>query len=107
MDEEHKKARSERRKLERIWKKTKSEEHYKWYVEQRTLCVQLAIFKQESYFSKVIDSAENKQKSLAKVADKLLDKRDDRILTLHTDTVALANNFNKYYIDKIDKLRDS
>ena len=28
MDEEYKKARSERRKLERIWKKSKSEEHH-------------------------------------------------------------------------------
>ena len=107
MDEEYKKARSERRKLERIWKKSKSEEHHQRYVEQRTLCAQLAISKQESYFSKVIDSAENKQKSLFKVADKLLDKRDERILPVHTDPVALANNFNTYYIDKIDKLRES
>ena len=45
MDEEYKKARSERQKLERIWKKSKSEENHHHYVEQRTLCAQLAISK--------------------------------------------------------------
>ena len=107
MDEEYKQARSERRKLERIWKRNKSEENRQRYVEQRNLCAQLAISKQECHFSKVIDSAENKQKSLFKVVDKLLDRRDERILPVHADPVALANNFNKYYIDKIYKLRDS
>ena len=107
MDEEYKIARAARRKLDRIWKKTKSEEDHQRYIDQRTLCAQLAISKQERHFSKVIDSAENKQKSLFKVVDKLLDKKDERILPVHTDPVALADNFNKYYIDKIDKLRES
>ena len=107
MDEEYKKARSERRKLERKWKKAKSDESHQRYIEQRTLCAQLAISKQEHHFTQVIDSAENKQKSLFKVVDKLLDKKDERILPVHTDPVALADNFNKYYVDKIEKLRDS
>ena len=80
IDEEYKKARSERRKLERIWKKSKSVENRQRYVEQRNLCAQLALSKKERYYSKVIDSAENKQRLLLKVAGKLLDKRDERIL---------------------------
>ena len=107
MDAEYKKARAERRKLERSWRKSKSEEDHQQYVLQRNLCSNLSIKKQEGHYSKLIDSADNKQKSLFKVVDKLLDKKDERILPVHTDPVDLANKFNKYYVEKIDKLRES
>jgi DNA-directed RNA polymerase subunit F len=83
------------------------EEDHQRYVEQRNLCAKLSIQTQESHYSELINSAENKQKSLFKVVDKLLDKKDERILPAHTDPVDLANKFNKYYVEKIDKLRES
>ena len=71
------------------------------------VCTQLSIAKQETFYAKAIDSAANKQKSLFEVVEKLLDKRDARVLPTHTDPVTLANDFNQFYIEKIDKLRES
>ena len=107
MDKEYKDARAKRRTLERLWKKNKQESDYLSYVEQRKVCAQLSIAKQETFYAKAIDSSANKQKSLFEVVDKLLDKKDARLLPTHTDATALANDFNKYYIQKIDKLRES
>ena len=107
IDAEFEKARAERRKRERKWRKSKVEGDYQQYKEQRNLCAKLAISKQEQHYTQVIDKAENKQKSLFQVVDKLLDKKDERILPAHTDPVDLANKFNGYYIEKIDKLRKS
>ena len=107
MDKEYRDARAKRRTLERLWKKTKKDNDYLSYVEQRKLCAQLSITKQETFYAKAIDSSANKQKQLFEVVDKLLDKKDARVLPTHTDPVELANGFNKYYIDKIDKLRES
>ena len=63
--------------------------------------------KQETYYSKLIDSASNKQKQLFQVVEKILDKKDERVLPTHTDPVQLANEFNHFYVDKIEKLRKS
>ena len=107
MDQEYKDARAKRRSLERTWKKSKEENDYLSYVEQRNVCAQLSIAKQETFYAEAINSSGSKQKSLFAVVEKLLDKKDPRVLPTHTDPVALANNFNNYYIDKIDKLRES
>ena len=41
------------------------------------------------------------------MVDQVLDKKEDRTLPTHTDPIELANEFNQYYIEKIDKLRAS
>ena len=106
-DQEFKKARALRRKLERKWRKSRSIEDHNRYIEQRNLCAKLSLTKQESYYSSIIESSSNKQKSLFKVVNEVLDKKEDRILPTHNDPIKLANKFNLYYIDKIDKLRES
>ena len=67
----------------------------------------MSIEKQEKYYSDLIDSASNKQKQLFQVVEKMLDKKDERVLPSHTDPVELANEFNHFYVDKIEKLRKS
>ena len=37
----------------------------------------------------------------------MLDKKADRVLPAHDDPKTLANEFNKYYTDKIEKIRKS
>ena len=63
--------------------------------------------KQETYYNNLIKNASNEQKQLFKVVEKVLDKKEERVLPTHTDPVKLANEFNNYYIDKIEKLRQS
>ena len=44
---------------------------------------------------------------LFKVANELLDKKQEQILPIHADAKELAGEFNKYYIAKIKKIRQS
>ena len=44
---------------------------------------------------------------LFKVANELLDKKQEQVLPIHSDAKELADEFNKYYIDKIKKIRES
>ena len=74
---------------------------------QRNVCVTMAVEKQERYYKSLIESSGNQQKALYDVAAKVLDEKDAEVLPSHTDPVELANDFNKYYIQKIEKLRES
>ena len=56
-DPEFKKARALRRKFERRWKKSKSNEDHNRYIEQRNLCVKLSLSRHESYYSAIIESS--------------------------------------------------
>ena len=105
MDFEFKSCQSKRGKLKKTWKDSKTEENWKAYVEQRQLCAEMSIDKQEEYYSKVVDETGNDQKSLFKVVNDLLDRNKVRSLPRHTDPIQLANDFNDYYINKIEDIR--
>ena len=104
IDSEFRVARAERRKLEKRWQRSKSEQDHQQYIAQRNICAKLSISKQQRFFSNIVETASDKQKSLFKVVNQVLDKKADRVLPAHEDPKALANEFNHYYIDKIEKL---
>ena len=62
--------------------------------------------KKHEYYSKIVTNAGNDQKTLFSVANELLDKGKVRSLLEHDDPIKLANEFNKYYIEKIEKIRE-
>ena len=105
MDTEYKLNRAKRRKLEKQWRQSKTEENRKAYVTQRHYCAEMSISKKKEYYSKIVTEAGNDQKSLFKVANELLDKNKVRSLPDHEDPVKLANEFNEYYIKKIENIR--
>jgi hypothetical protein len=107
LDAEYKKNRALRRKCERAWKKNKTEENMKNYTEQKKRCMELALEKQTKHYTKLVGHAGKCQKTLFKVANELLDKNEERVLPFHTDSKALANEFNQFYINKIQKIRQS
>ena len=107
MDAEYRMERTKRRRLEKRWRKSKSESDRKNYVDQRQHCADLSIAKQSSYYSKVVEEIGNDQKLLFKMVNNLLDKDKVRVLPEHTDPLQLANEFNQYYIEKVDKIRRS
>ena len=43
----------------------------------------------------------------AVVANEFLDRNHERVLPAYTDSKALANEFNAYYVDKVKKIRQS
>ena len=77
------------------------------YIEQKELCAKMALEKQRNYFTKRIDDAGSCQKTLFKLANDLLDKSSERVLPTHSDPKELANNFNDFYINKVQKIKDS
>ena len=107
MDGEFRKSRALRRKLEKQWRRDKTEEKRIRYIQQRNLCAKMSVEKQEDFYAKVVEEAGNDQKTLFKVVNTLLDKQNVKVLPEHTDPSKLADEFNEYYIQKIKKLRDS
>ena len=105
MDAEYKLNRSKRRKLEKESKKNKEKRDA--YVAQRKLCAEMVVNKQREHYSKIITEAGNDQKTLFKIANELLDKNKVRILPEHDDPAKLANEFNRYYTEKIEKIREA
>ena len=67
----------------------------------------MTVEKREAYYAKIINNAGNRQKTLFKVEETAFDRKNDVILPTHNDPVELANAFNEYYINKVDKLRES
>ena len=105
LDQEYRKNRVLRRKYERIWRKNKTTENMNNYIQQKKLCTEMVINKQSKHYTKLVTDAGNCQKTLFKVANELLDKNSERVLPQHTDSRKLANEFNEFYIEKIQKIR--
>ena len=107
IDDEYKRSRKLRRKYERKWKKDKTEENMKNYIDQKKLCGELALSKQTMHYSKIVREAGNCQKSLFRIADELLDKNKQHVLPAYSNPTELADEFNAYFVDKVKKIRKS
>ena len=107
LDQEYRENRALRRKLEQIWRKSKTVENRNNYIQQKKRCSELVLEKQTSYYRKVVTDAGKCQKTLFKVANELLDKNNERVLPAHTDSKVLANDFNAFYVDKVLKICQS
>ena len=59
-----------------------------------------------NYYSDKITAGGHNTKTLFKIAKKLIGLKENPILSSHNDTNKLANEFNKYFCDKIKKIRD-
>ena len=105
IDEEYKKNRQLRRKYEKMWRKDKTEENMLKYIDQKKLCVELALAKQTKHYSKIINEAGNCQKTLFRIADELLDKNKQKVLPAYSNPKQLADEFNSYFVNKINKIR--
>ena len=96
-----------RRKLEHLWRRTKSQTHRKEY--QKQCCVVndlLYASKQAYYCGKIKDNLHN-PKFLFPTINKLLQMNTERLYPSSTDDSALANTFADCFSEKISKIRTS
>ena len=107
IDQEYRTNRALRRKCERNWRKKRTEESRNEYIQQKKVCVEMALSKQTLYYTKMVDGANDCQKSLFKIANELLDKRSEKLLPVYSDPKQLANEFNDYFVEKVKKIRKS
>ena len=57
-----------------------------------------------SYYSNLVDDSPNSQKALFKVANELLDKNSEKVLPAYDDPKQLADDFNNFFVQKVDSL---
>ena len=104
MDEEYKQQRRLRRKFERDKNKYRTEVAKTRYNQQRDLCVAMANKKQKQFYSNLVQSTDN-QHDLFKTVSGLWNKPKVKSLPSHDDALNLANDFNSFFIDKINTIR--
>ena len=105
MDAEFKSERRTRRHLERVWRKSKQANDKQAYIHQRDKCAVLSRKKQQEYYSDLIQRSEGDQKALYNIVSNLLDTKKESVMPQCENTADMANKFNSYYTEKVDKLR--
>lgn len=106
LDSEYKANRAARRRLERKWKKSGLTEDKKQYVKHRELCAKMSKDKRSAYYHDLIDKKRGDQRALFNIVNNVLDKNKSRgVLPKHDNPIELANTFNQFYLNKVQKLR--
>lgn len=106
MDDEYLVARNQRRKLERAYNKHKNASDKQRLLLQRNVCARLAKQKMSSSLSSLINERENKS-DLFKLLYKVLGKDQTSILPQCENDIYLANCFNRFYLTKIENIRQN
>ena len=105
MDSEYIKSRAQRRKLYKRWVRTRNANDRIAFVTIREKTHILSIQKQTKFYNDTINNAENSQKALFSICKNLLDVSKSKVLPSHSSPIVLANKFNNYFIEKIEKIR--
>ena len=107
-DSEYKSARIERRRAEKKWRKSKLDTDQDNFHKRRAYCDKLAKSKKRLYFKEHFSKYSNSQKALFKFVDVFLDNTDSsRTLPPTEDIQQTVHQFNSFFTDKIDKIRES
>jgi hypothetical protein len=106
-DKEYRDLRKLRRKAEKTWRKSKKDNDLLVYKDLCSSCSDLALVKKKAHFKKVIDRADGNPKTLYEIVNQQLDRKQSSKLPDYTeDLPKLASDFNSFFVDKIDKIRN-
>ena len=101
-------ARAERRKLERIYKRTKLPSDKIKYELQRDYCIDLVDSKRGNFYSNRIQDCKGNQKVLFNTFSDLCDgNRKTRILPESSSDISCATDFNVFFTDKAKSIHES
>ena len=106
MDSEFVAARKERRQLYKKWKREKNDQNRVNYVQSRAHVDAMSKEKRRNFYQGKISSSNNSQRELFKICNTLLDSNQQSQLPYSEDYNVLANNFNSYFVTKIEKIRN-
>ena len=71
-------------------------------------CSNLANLKKKQYFKDMVNSSKNNPRTLWQLVNKSLDRKQSNLLPDYTgDVKKLASDFNKFFTDKIEAIRDN
>ena len=105
MDAEYISARKERRQLFKIWKNQSNNVDRERFEESRAAVDELAKEKRREFYQNMINSSSNSQLDLFKACNTLLDSKQKLQVPYSEDYDTLANNFNDFFVSKIEKIR--
>ena len=106
MNTEIHQAKKQRRKCEKVWRKSKLTVHKEIYIEERQKVKSLISASKTKYFNEKIKDCEGNQKSLFTIVDKLLHRKQPSSLPKYTSLADLATDFSEFFVGKIRKIRD-
>ena len=100
-------AKRKRRRLERKWPKTKTDENHRLYTSQCRVVDEMIKTAKEIYFSSVIDDNKGDQRVLFTSIDTLLYRKPVSRYSSCTSDEVLANRFNSFFLEKINTIRSN
>ena len=95
-----------RRKVEQTWRNNKTDENHQIYTAQKNKVNYLMNNRKTNYFSDLINENERDQSFLFRVSNRLMKKPSETVYPEHITKLSLANEFNKFFIGKIQRIRD-
>ncbi len=101
------KAKHERRKLERVWRRTQLTVHHQRYKEQCRIVNTTLHQAKERHYSNKITECESDQKKLFVLTRKLMGENDKVILPTHQCSKELAEKFSDFFLTKINTIRNN
>lgn len=105
-DKEYRDLRSKRRLAEKKWKKHGNPCDYLIYKDLCNDATTLANTKKISYFTKIVEKSNNNPKTLFRLVNKALDRKQCNALPdCSTSMSELATDFNNFFSDKVRKIR--
>ena len=105
MDSEFVAARKERRQLYKKWKRQKNDLNRENFVQSRASVDTMSKEKRRNFYREKINSSNNSQRELFKMCNTLLDSKQQSQLPYSENYNALANDFNNYFVTKIENIR--
>ena len=108
-DNEYRDYRKLRRKAEsKAHKLNATAEDKALYKEISIECSNLADLKKKEYFKSMINNSKSNPRTLWQMVNKSLDRKQSNPLPDYTDDLSkLASDFNNYFTNKIDRIRES
>ena len=105
LDQEFRLARSERRKLYKIWKRSQTITDREKFELQRQEVHEMSVLKRKEYYSNCVAESNNSSRELFKICNNLLDTQKCTSLPDRDDFHQLANTFNEFFVQKIVNIR--
>ena len=99
-------AKTERRRLERRWRKSKSSVDLERYKVSYRRVMELCLEAKTAYFKNKINACSGDQKAIFKISDNLLFRKKNNILPTFSDPKELANDFSDFFKQKINKIQN-
>ena len=100
-------AKRERRRLERIWRNSRTRADRQNYTAQRNYVSSLVYLAKYNYYNNFVKENSSSSTTLWNSVKTLLQKRNKRTLPSFTDPTDCANDFLSFFNTKIDHIRNS